>query len=423
MSFVDYDADTDFPITNIPFGIISTFADLAPRPATAIGNFAVDLKALANIGAFKGPLFSKHAVHAFSQETLNDFMALGRPVWREVRATIQDLLSANGSGMLSGNRALQDKVLIPLEQVRYHLPAKIGDYTDFYSSKEHATNVGTMFRGKDNALMPNWVHIPVAYHGRASSVVVSGTPIKRPSGITLDPETKKPGFSVCRKLDIELEVAFFVGVGNKLGENIPVTAAEEHIFGMVVMNDWSARDIQQFEYVPLGPFLGKNFGTTVSPWIVTLDALEEHRVPLPVQDPTPSDYLVDPNSEKDQYDVELEVYWKSSTSEPTLVSKSNLKYMYWSFKQQLAHHSINGCSMNTGDLLGSGTISGPTEDSYGSFLELTWNGTKPVTLQDGSSRTFLLDGDEITLKGTCKGKNRIGFGSCSGVILPANLHK
>ncbi|KAJ3325361.1 hypothetical protein HDV06_004220 [Boothiomyces sp. JEL0866] len=423
MSFVEYDADTDFPITNIPFGIISTYADPTPRPATAIGNFAVDLKALANIGAFKGPLFSKHAVHVFSQETLNDFMALGRPVWREARATIQDLLSKNGSDLLSGNKALQDKVLIPLEQVRNHLPAKIGDYTDFYSSKEHATNVGTMFRGKDNALMPNWVHIPVAYHGRASSVVVSGTPIKRPSGITLDPETKKPGFSVCRKLDIELEVAFFVGVGNKLGEPIPVTEAEDHIFGMVVMNDWSARDIQQFEYVPLGPFLGKNFGTTISPWIVTLDALEEYRVPLPVQDPAPSAYLVDPNSDKDQYDVELDVYWKSSTSEPTLVSKSNLKYMYWSFKQQLAHHSVNGCNMNTGDLLGSGTISGPTEDSFGSFLELTWNGTKPITLQDGSSRTFLLDGDEITLKGTCKGKNRIGFGACSGVVLPANLQK
>jgi fumarylacetoacetase len=287
-------------------------------------------------------------------------MALGRPAWREARQTLQDLLSKDGSDFLRSNAALQSKVLIPLSEVTNHLPATIGDYTDFYASKEHATNVGTMFRGRENALNPNWVHIPVGYHGRASSVVVSGTPIKRPSGMTLHPETKKPGFSVCKKLDIELEVAFFVGVGNELGDRIPIQQAEDHIFGMVIMNDWSARDIQQFEYVPLGPFLGKNFGTTVSPWIVTLDALEEFRCPLPVQDPTPSEYLLDTSSTKDAYDVALQVMIKAKdSSEPTVIANSNLKYMYWSFKQQLAHHSINGCNMRTGDLLGSGTISGP----------------------------------------------------------------
>jgi fumarylacetoacetase len=286
-------------------------------------------------------------------------MALGRGAWREARRTLQELLSKNGSDFLRSNLALQSKVLIPLSEVTNHLPAQIGDYTDFYASKEHATNVGTMFRGRENALNPNWVHIPVGYHGRASSVVVSGTPIKRPSGMTLDPVTKQPGFSVCKKLDIELEVAFFVGVGNELGDRIPIQNAEDHIFGMVVMNDWSARDIQQFEYVPLGPFLGKNFGTTISPWIVTLDALEEFRCPLPVQDPSPSEYLLDKSSAKDAYDVALQVCIKPEGKEETVIANSNLKYLYWSFKQQLAHHSINGCNMRTGDLLGSGTISGP----------------------------------------------------------------
>jgi fumarylacetoacetase len=286
-------------------------------------------------------------------------MALGRPAWREARTTIQDLLSTNGNDFLRSNQALQSKVLIPLDKVTNHLPAQIGDYTDFYASKEHATNVGTMFRGRENALNPNWVHIPVGYHGRASSVVVSGTPIKRPSGMTLDPTTKQPRFSVCKKLDIELEVAFFVGVGNELGDRIPIEKAQDHIFGMVVMNDWSARDIQQFEYVPLGPFLGKNFGTTVSPWIVTLDALEDFTCPLPIQDPQPSEYLLDKGSKNDAYDVALQVVLKPNGQEPTVIANSNLKYMYWSFKQQLAHHSINGCNMRTGDLLGSGTISGP----------------------------------------------------------------
>lgn len=257
MSFIEINPSSDFPLNNIPFGIISTATDIRPRPATAIGAYAVDLKILSDCGAFKGPLLRDHAAHIFSSPTLNPFMALGRPAWREARATLQDLLSDTGSDLLRLNTALRAKALIPLDQVVMHLQVDIGDYTDFYASKEHATNVGTMFRGKDNALMPNWLHIPVGYHGRASSVVVSGTTIKRPQGMMIDPTTKKPALSTCKKLDIELEVAFFVGVGNDLGEKIPIEKAEEHIFGVVVMNDWSARDIQVFEYVPLGPFLGK----------------------------------------------------------------------------------------------------------------------------------------------------------------------
>ncbi|RKO82755.1 hypothetical protein BDK51DRAFT_24287 [Blyttiomyces helicus] len=285
-------------------------------------------------------------------------MSLGRPAWREARETLQTLLSATGPSVLRDNAALRASALVPLASVTYHLPATIGDYTDFYASKEHATNVGVMFRGKENALMPNWVHIPVGYHGRASSVVITGTPLKRPSGLILDPVTKKPYYSACKKLDFELEVAFLVGTGNELGKPIPINKADEHIFGMVLMNDWSARDIQQFEYVPLGPFLGKNFGTTISPWIVTLDALESFRVAQPTPDTIPADYLR--GGDADAYDVSLQVLIKpDGAAAPTPISTSNLKYMYWSFKQQLAHHSVNGCNMRTGDLCGSGTISGP----------------------------------------------------------------
>eukprot|EP00842_Homolaphlyctis_polyrhiza_P005981 jgi/Hompol1/6384/HPOL_000768-RA len=428
MSFITYGSDSDFPIENIPFGVISTHENPNPRAATAIGDFAVDLSVLANAGLFDGPLLAAHAKHVFSQPTLNAFMALGRPTWREARHKLQALLAADGdaSAPLRSNKDLRDAAIIPLTKVKTHLPCFIGDYTDFYASREHATNVGAMFRSKENALMPNWLHLPVGYHGRASSVVVSGTPIKRPSGIVLNPTTKAPEFNASRKLDIELEVAFIVGVGNKLGSPISLKDADEHIFGMVLMNDWSARDIQQFEYVPLGPFLGKNFGTTVSPWIVTLDALEEARVAQPTPDFEPVAYLRDSAGAKNAYDIDLEVFIKpQGETEQSKICHSNLKFMYWSFKQQLAHHTINGCSMNPGDLCGSGTISGPTQDSLGSMLESSHNGTAPLTLKNGVKRSFLEDGDEIVLRGHAKiagpgGKHvRIGFGEAAGVILPA----
>ncbi|KAH9267295.1 fumarylacetoacetase [Batrachochytrium salamandrivorans] len=427
-SFVPYSPDSDFPIQNIPFGIISTASNPTPRPATAIGDYAVDLSVLANAGLFTGPLLAPHAKTVFSETTLNAFMAMGRPVWREARQTLQSLLAATGDAgaALRDNHQLRDQALTPLSDIQSHMPASIGDYTDFYASKEHATNVGTMFRGKENALMPNWVHIPVGYHGRASSVVISGTPIRRPCGLVLNPTTKVPEFSASRKMDIELEVAFFVGVGNHLGDRIDVSQADDHIFGMVLMNDWSSRDIQQFEYVPLGPFLGKNFGTTISPWIVTLDALEEARVDQPAQEPTPSEYLLDSPQCKNAYDVNLEVQFKpKGEQESTLVCKSNLKYMYWTFKQQLAHHTINGCNMKTGDLCGSGTISGPTTDSLGSLLELTYNGSQPLTLKNDVKRSFVEDGDEIIISGSAHAGSvdgkavRLGFGKSTGVVLPA----
>ncbi|KAJ3206101.1 hypothetical protein HK099_000625 [Clydaea vesicula] len=370
--------ELDFSIQNIPFGIISSASNSKKRVASAYGSNAIDL----TLVKFNGPLLGNGvAEKVFNQCFLNDFMELGRPAWREARQTLQNLIKEN---------KLPAESLISLSQVQNHLPAKIGDYTDFYASKEHATNVGTMFRGKDNALMPNWVHIPVGYHGRASSVVVTGTNLKRPSGLILDPTTKLPYYSKSKKMDIELEVAFLVGKGNNLGEPIKFDDSEDHIFGMVLMNDWSSRDIQSYEYVPLGPFLGKNFGTTVSPWVVTLDAMEPFRTSQPHQDPKPADYLTGSSVHNagDAYDVNLQVYYKTPKSKDTLICESNLKYMYWTFKQQLAHHTVNGCNMNTGDLCGSGTISGPTENSFGSLLELTWNGSKSLNI-DGEERKFL----------------------------------
>ncbi|RLW03620.1 hypothetical protein DV515_00006401 [Chloebia gouldiae] len=294
-----------------------------------------------------------------------------------------------------------------------------GDYTDFYSSRQHATNIGIMFRGKENALMPNWLHLPVGYHGRASSVVVSGTPIRRPVGQTKPDNDKPPVFGACKRLDIELEMAFFVGPGNKFGEPIPISRAQEHIFGMVLMNDWSARDIQKWEYVPLGPFLSKSLGTTISPWVVTMEALMPFVLPNPVQDPKPLPYLQD----KDPYtfDIKLFVAIKGEgMSTPTTICRSNFKHMYWTMKQQLAHHSINGCNLRPGDLLASGTMSGPEPESFGSMLELSWNGTKEIPLGGGQSRKFLQDGDEVILTGYCQGNGfRVGFGQCSGKILPA----
>ncbi|CAO3635808.1 unnamed protein product [Cunninghamella blakesleeana] len=419
-SFINVEKDSHFPIQNIPFGIFSTQEKSQPRAGIAIGNQILDLSEIAKAGLFDSVNGLVDPVSVFSEPSLNKFMEFGRPVWRETRLQIQKLLDANES-RLRDDQQLREKAFVLQSEAKLHLPAQIGDYTDFYCSKEHATNVGIMFRGKDNALQPNWLHIPVGYHGRASSVVVSGTDIVRPSGQRITPANKtQPIFASCGKLDIELEVGWFVGKGNKLGERIEIADAKDHIFGMVIMNDWSARDIQAWEYVPLGPFLGKNFGTTISPWIVTMDALEPFLVDGPSQaSPEPLPYLKE--SQPSAYDVKLEVQLKPNVSNKfQTVATSNLKYMYWSVTQQLAHHTVNGCNMRSGDMCGTGTLSGPAENEFGSFLELSWNGTKKLTLEDGVERTFLEDGDEINLTGYCDSTEgyRIGFGDCKGKILP-----
>jgi len=300
------------------------------------------------------------------------------------------------------------------------MPVEIGDYTDFYSSKKHATNVGIMFRGKENALMPNWIHMPVAYHGRASSVVISGTNIKRPKGQTKADEAELPSFGPTKLLDFELEMGFFIGKGNNLGDPIPVEQAHEHIFGMVLVNDWSARDIQKWEYVPLGPFLAKNFATSISPWVVTLEALEPFKSKRSEQQSDPLPYLQ--SKGEWLFDINLEVKIKTGKmKDPFVISNSNFRYLYWDICQQLAHHTITGCNMKTGDLLASGTISGPEKDSYASLLELTWRGSEPLKLPDGEERKFLLDGDVLIMSGRCNGDGfKVGFGEVTGKILSSN---
>ncbi|HQY88986.1 MAG TPA: fumarylacetoacetase, partial [Tepidisphaeraceae bacterium] len=316
------------------------------------------------------------------------------------------------------NKELRSRAFVAQRDVRMLLPAAIGDYTDFYSSREHATNVGIMFRGKENALMPNWLHLPVGYHGRASSIVVSGTDLHRPMGQTKADEAAAPTFGPSKSVDFELEMGFFIGPGNSLGESISTHRAMDHIFGMVLVNDWSARDIQKWEYVPLGPFLAKNFGTSISPWIVTMDALEPFRKNGPEQEPQPLPYLQAP--QPSAYDIHLEVTLQPKDARPTRISTSNFRNLYWSMSQQLAHHTINGCNLQAGDLLASGTISGPTPDSYGSMLELAWKGTKPIDVGDGQTRTSIQDFDRITMSGWCEGEGyRVGFGEVTGRILPA----
>ncbi|XP_005989655.1 fumarylacetoacetase isoform X4 [Latimeria chalumnae] len=345
-------------------------------------------------------------------------MGLGYEAWKEARAVLQRLLSAS-EPTLRDNNELRNRAFVPQDLAIMHLPGEIGDYTDFYSSRDHATNVGIIFRGKENALMPNWLHLPVGYHGRASSVVVSGTPIRRPVGQMRPDDTKPPVFGASKLLDIELEMAFFLGPGNKLGEPIPVSKAHEHIFGMVLMNDWSARDVQRWEYVPLGPFLGKSFGTTISPWIIPMEALMPFVLPNPIQDPKPLPYLC--HDDPYTFDIKLCVAIKGAgMNKAATICKSNFKYMYWTMKQQLAHHTVNGCNVKPGDLMASGTISGPDPESFGSMLELAWKGTKTIDLGEGHTRKFLQDGDEVTITGYCQGNGyRIGFGQCTGEVLPA----
>merc|ERR1712156_110013 len=416
MSWVQVNQDSHFPIHNLPYGVFSTEKDPKHRIGVAIGDTILDLSKIKHL--FKGPYMASYQ-ESLSSTTLNDFMGLTHAHWKEARDTIRSLLSASNA-TLRDNQVLRSEALIPQQKVKMHLPATIGDYTDFYSSLDHATNVGIMFRGKENALMPNWKHLPVGYHGRASSVVVSGTPIRRPLGQTKPSDTEPPKFGPCRLMDFELEMAFFVGgPSNDLGNPIKIENVEDHIFGMVVMNDWSARDIQKWEYVPLGPFGAKNLGTSISPWVVTMEALKPFAVPNYVQDPKPLPYLQ--HQDPYTFDIQLEVAIKPAGSHSASpVSQSNFKYMYWTMKQQLAHHTITGCNMRPGDLLASGTISGPESSSYGSMLELSWRGSKTVPLQDGGERKFLQDGDTVIMTGVCKGqKFNIGFGSVMGEVLPA----
>ncbi|OQS03629.1 fumarylacetoacetase [Thraustotheca clavata] len=420
-SFIPVEATSDFPIQNLPYGIFSTRdAPNNKRAGVAIGDFVLDLSVVAS--HFKG-----FDANCFSEPSLNTFMGLGKQAWDSARATIKKLLSVD-EATLRDNAALRVRALIPMANVFMHLPAQIGDYTDFYSSREHATNVGIMFRGKDNALQPNWLHLPVGYHGRSSSVIVSGTDIRRPCGqVQADKANPNLGsvFSPCRILDIELEMGFFVGPGNKLGEPISIDQADDHIFGFVLMNDWSARDIQKWEYVPLGPFGAKNFGTTISPWVVPLAALEPFRTEPsfgPEQKPAPLPYLLDKNYSRGTYDIELVVDLTPENGKAATISTSNYKNMYWNPKQQLVHHTVTGCNMNPGDLLGSGTISGEAQNSFGSLLELSWQGTRDIQIADGETRKFLKDGDSINIRGFCQGQGyRIGFGDCKGKILPAHL--
>lgn len=423
-SWLQIPKNSPFSLANIPFGIISSSKISSRVPAVAVGDYALNLSAFAASGGFSQlPAIQSH-LNVFNQPTLNAFAALGRPVHRQVREYIQKVFSTETPfpQVLKDNASLQQEALLPLSEVTNHVPMQIGDYTDFYAGLNHAYNIGVLFRGPDNALQPNYTHLPVAYHGRASSVVASGTPLHRPQGqILTNPAAtpKVPTFSPCKKLDIELEMAFFVSTPNDLGHPVHIDNAEDHIFGVVLMNDWSARDIQAWEYVPLGPFNAKNFGTTITPWVVLTDALEPFRTTglEPGNRESLLPYLREKRAEN-AYDIPLEVEVTNAGGKATVISNSNAKNLLYSFPQMLAHHTITGCNLNTGDLLGSGTISGKDKQTEGSFLEQT-NGKTPIKLADGSERFFLEDGDTVVLRGKAGTEgNYVGFGDCVGTILP-----
>lgn len=412
-SWVEVKPGSDFPIQNLPFGIFKT-AGTKPRAGVAIGEWILDLAALHEAVLLP---FADNGKKVFAQKTLNDFIALGKPVTNAVRERISDLLNVQNTELQS-NESFKKTVLIKQSQAEMLLPVHVPNYTDFYSSREHATNVGAMFRDPKNALLPNWLHLPVGYHGRASSIVVSGTPIHRPKGQTKADDAENPIFGPSQRLDFELEMAFVVGKQTSLGDSVSTAKAEDYIFGLLLFNDWSARDIQKWEYVPLGPFLAKNFGSVASPWIVTLEALEPFKTEGPKQEPAVLPYLQFSGAKN--YDLQLEVDIVTAGGATKTISYSNFKYMYWNMCQQLAHHTVNGCNIEVGDMYASGTISGPTPDSYGSMLEITWGGKNPVSLPDGSQRKFIQDNDTVVLRGYAE-KNgvRIGFGECRGKILPA----
>jgi fumarylacetoacetase len=412
-SFIDVSPTSDFPIQNLPYGVFSSKDGRAPRVGVAIGDHVLDLWELEQDGRL-----DVGELGVFAAPMLNPFMALGPKVWSRTRARISELLR-HDHPELRDNDELRRNALVSMADVKLYLPITVAGYTDFYSSKEHATNVGVMFRGKDNALQPNWLHMPIGYNGRASTVVVGGTQVRRPHGQLKPPTAEVPSFGPCRRLDFELEMAVVVGQASPIGQMLTESQAEEMIFGFTLLNDWSARDIQQWEYVPLGPFQGKAFATSISPWIVTREALEPFRMHGPVQDPMPLPYLR--QAQPNNYDLQLDVALRAaSMNQEKRICRTNFKYMYWSSVQQLVHHASSGCAMNIGDLLGSGTISGPEKDQRGSLLEISWNGTEPIELPGGVKRTFLEDGDSLVMRGWCQGDGyRVGFGEVEGTITPA----
>lgn len=412
-SWIPVPENSDFPIQNLPFGIFKT-KELLPRVGVAIGDSVLDLAELKKLGVFNSLRFD---TNVFAKPYLNDFISLGKKITSDVRARISKILEERNPELRDNEKA-KTKVLHKMKDIEMLLPVKVGDYTDFYSSMEHATNVGSMFRDPKNALLPNWKHLPVAYHGRASSIIPSDVNFHRPKGQIKKEEEEIPAFGPTEQLDFELEMAFITYPGKPLGESISTAEADEYIFGMALFNDWSARDIQKWEYVPLGPFLSKNFASSISPWIVTLDALEPFRMPGPVQVPEVLPYLKYEGNKN--FDISLEVFIKPEKADETLVGRSNTKFLYWNIEQQLAHHTVNGCNINAGDLMASGTISGPTPDSYGSMLELAWKGTKPIKLSDGTERKFIHDHDSVIIRGyTEKNGVRVGFGEVRTKVLPA----
>ncbi|OEK06010.1 fumarylacetoacetase [Flavivirga aquatica] len=408
-SWVTIPENSDFSIHNIPFGIFSN-SDETKRIGIAIGDHILDLSVAASLGIFN---LLKIDEHVFKNEFLNPFIDLGKKTTNDVRLIIQNEL-INENSVLKKH----DKAFILQSEAKMHLPVFIRDYTDFYSSIEHATNVGKMFRDPENALLPNWKHIPVGYHGRASSIITSGQDIHRPMGQTLPIGEDKPVYTTSKRVDFELEMAYIIGKSTNLGETLNTNNAEDYIFGKVVFNDWSARDVQKWEYIPLGPFLAKNFASSISPWVVTMEALEPFRVQGPEQEPDVLSYLE--YSGKKNYDIKLEVALQPENEAETTISHSNFKYMYWNMAQQLAHHTMNGCNLSVGDMMGSGTISGKSPDSYGSMLELAWAGQKPIKLNDGSERKFINDNDTVIMRGYCENDNiRVGFGEVRTKLLPA----
>lgn len=412
-SWIEVETNSDFPIQNLPFGVYSDSAT-KHHLCSAIGNYVIDLYELANLGYLSNLSINKEV---FNNAYLNDFIDLGKDITRALRDRLSDLLE-NSNNELQNNKDAFATVFKLQTAVNMLLPVKVGDYTDFYSSIDHATNIGTMIRDPKNALMPNWKYIPVGYHGRASSICVSGTPLHRPKGQMKPADAEVPTFGSCKLLDFELETAFIIGKSTQLGESISTEKADDYIFGMTLFNDWSARDIQTWEYIPLGPFLSKNFASTISAWIVTLDALEPHRTGGYDQEPKVFPYLEYTGNKN--IDIKLQVAIQPENSTETVICNSNYKYMYWTMEQQLAHHTVNGCNVNVGDMMGSGTISGPQPHEYGSMMELSWKGTKPLTLNDGTERKFINDNDTVILRGYCQNEHvRIGFGECKAKLLPA----
>ena len=409
-SWLKVSSKSDFSIYNLPFGIFSTNKK-NKRIGIAIGDHVIDLHACNSLDLFKDLNIESHV---FKNIFLNNFIELGKEITSKVREIIQSELT-NDNSLIKHN----SNCIIPIDSVEMHLPVNIGDYTDFYSSIEHASNIGSMFRDPSNPLLPNWKHLPVGYHGRASSIIVSGKNIHRPKGQIMPLDSETPIFSSSNRVDFELEMGYIIGMNSSLGSSISTKNAENYIFGKVLFNDWSARDIQKWEYVPLGPFLGKSFASSISPWVVTMEALDPFRVPGPIQEPNVLDYLKFDGLKN--YDINLSVSITPDDSNiESIVCNSNFKYMYWNMYQQIAHHTVNGCNLNVGDMMASGTISGHTIDSYGSMLELSWGGKNPIELKDGSTRTFINDMDTVTMRGYCEKNNiRVGFGEVKSKILPS----